>query len=478
MRKILLIICLFLCCINVYASESSFAGSEYLDDIYYMKDNGGIRQYRKAQVIRNNETGDIAYCIEPFGRILDNNSYSETEVYDPIFQISLEAWEKVKLYAYYGYGYKNHQGKEWISITQMSIWRTIEPNSRFLYIDNSGDGNILDRFNDEFDEINNLVNNHTTLPSFEKEYTYTVGETISLNDSNNVLNNYTIINSDFESNISNNTLTINTGSTQKEGYIELERGSEKFPNNVKYFYSSTSQNLMERGNITPVRMKLKISVKTGKIIVNKVDSETGEKIPQGEASLDGSIFELLNERKEVIKELEVKDNTLEFDSLVFGKYYIREKKPGVGYYLNQKEYEVVIDENNLEKEITIGNEVMKSNVRIIKMFGTKADYEKDEMKREKDIEFIIYDKDKNIIYKGITNEEGVIEVNLPFGNYVLEQINTTDGYNKNDNYSFSINEENSVSYDIVLYDFKIEVPNASKKVVSPLMNILMELIYV
>lgn len=461
MKKILLIIFLFLSCIDVFASERSFAGSEYLENTFYIKNNGSTKQYRRAQIIRDTVTNEIAYCIEPFRLMVDNSYYDENSSYDSIYGISEENWEKIKLYAYYGYGYTGHKNLKWVNITQMSIWRTLFPDYQFDWLNNLNDRNVIHPFDNELEELNTYVNNHYTLPSFEKEYVSTVGDIITLTDTNEVLKHYKVLSSDFEVSINEKTLTINTGSNDKEGIIVLQRAGEKFPESVKYFYSEESQNVMERGNITPINLELKVSVKTGKIIVNKVDSETKNNNSQGEASLDGAVFELLNDNKEVIKELTIKDNILEFDSIPFGKYYIREKQPGKGYYLNQKEYEVIIDENNLEKEITIDNQVIKSKITITKYFGTKDDYENSEMKKEKNIVFIVYDKEGNNVFTGATNEDGIIELMLPFGSYTLEQVNTTDGYEKVEKYDFTINEDNSVSYDIVLNDLKIEVPNAS-----------------
>ena len=478
MKKILLIIFLFLCFTKVYAQERSFAGSEKLEGISYMKNNWNEIQYRNAQVIRDTVTNEIAYCVEPFKLLVNNSSYNIDGSYNSNYGISQDKWEKIKLYSYYGYGYKNHTDKKWISITQMSIWRTLFPNYQFDWINNTTDKVIITPYNSELNELNNLVNNHNILPNIKKEYVISINDELVLNDSNNVLNNYKIISSDFDALISENKLIIKTHDEEKEGTIKLQRATEVFPETVKYFYSSASQNVMERGNITPVNTELKVKVEKGKIIVNKVDSETKDNNSQGESSLNGSVFELLNEDKEFIKELTIENNTLEFDNLPFGKYYVKEKEPGVGYYLNKNIYEFIIDENNLENTIVIDNQVIKSKVKIIKLFGTEDDYKNGNMEKEKGIKFKIYDKDGKEVYEGLTNDEGIIEVNLPYGSYSLEQINTTEGYKKNDIYYFSINEDNSISYDIVLNDLKIEVPNASISFFDYLISLIRELLYV
>ena len=479
MKKILLIIFLLSCFVNVYANERTFAGSEYLEGISYMKNNYDIQQYRNAQVIRDVVTGEIAYCIEPF-KLLKNNSsdYVEINNYDSKFGIPKDRLEKIKLYSYYGYGYKNHTDKKWISITQLSIWRTIFPEYQFDWIDNTTSRNIITPFNNELNELNNLVDNHFVYPNLNNNYILGINNKTVLYDSNNVLENYEIKESDFDAKIINNTLEISTGKDEKKGKIVLQRAIDKFNDSVKYFYSSLSQNVMERGNIEPVNFEINIEVKEGNIIVNKIDSETNDKISQGEGDLNGSIFELFNEKMEKINELIIEDNTLTFDNLSFGKYYIKEKKPGTGYYLNKDVYEVIIDENNLEQEINISNQVIKSKVKIIKFFGTKSEYENNTMKREKNAMFIIYDNNKNVVFSGVTDENGIIETKLPYGKYVLSQITSATGYSKVDNYEFTINEENSISYDIVLNDFKINVPNANINYFRYLITSILEKLYV
>ena len=477
MKRLLLIIFIFFSCTNVFAQSRSFVGSEKLEGISYMKNNWNEIQYRNAQVIRDTVTNEIAYCIEPFKLLVNNSNYNINGDYNSSYGMSEEIWKKIQLYSYYGYGYKDHTDKKWINITQMSIWRTIFPNYQFDWINNTTDRIIIYPYNNELKELNDLVNNHYILPNLKDEYILGINDTFNLNDSNNVLNNYSVISSDFDISIVNNNLVIKTDDEEKEGTILLERAKEKFPETVKLFYSSESQNVMERGNITPIKKELKVKVRKGKIIVNKEDSET-KSIPQGEASLNGAVFELFDEDKNYIQELTVIDNTLEFDNLSYGKYFVKEKSSGKGYYLNQNYYEIVIDENHLINEITIDNKVIKSKVKIIKFFGTEDDYEKGIMNKEEGISFKIYTKDNIEVFEGITNNNGEIEVYLPYGSYYLEQINTTEGYKKNEIYYFTINEDNSISYDIVLNDLKINVPNASISFFDYIINYFRKLIYV
>lgn len=456
MKKILLIIFLFLCFINVNALERKFAGSEFLTGISYMKSDGKIVQYRNAQVIRDLTTNEVAYCVEPFTLLVNNSDYVSSTS-NNTFGISSNKWEKIKLYAYYGYGYQNHLDKKWISITQLSIWRTLFPSYTFEWIDNVNSRNIIKPYNKELEELNNLVNRHNVMPKFEDKYYIKINDYITLDDLNGVLDSYIIKHSDFQYEKTGNKLKIDAGKEIKDGKIIFEKVSNNYSNFATYFYSSTSQNVMERGNVSPVTFEVNIATYDGNITVNKVDND---KLDNSNASLDGAIFDIYDSNMNYISSTTIKDGKGVFDNLSFGKYYIKESKAGIGYYLNQEVYEVVIDKDNIEKEITIGNSIIKSKVKVIKYYGTRDDFKNNQMKKEEGITFKIYDLDNKLVASGITDNNGELEFSLTYGKYILKQINTTSGYQINDDYLIDINENSSHSIDITLYDFKIKVPNA------------------
>lgn len=459
MKKILLIIFLFFCCINVSAQDKTFVGSEYLTGISYMKYDGKTHYYRNAQVIREASTNEIAYCVEPFTLLVNNSSYISSDSFNKNFNIEKDKWELAKLIAYYGYGYKNHTDKKWISITQMTIWRSLYPNYQFDWIDNTTSKKIIYPYNNEIKELKELVDNHYKRPSFNDNYEFSINESIELIDENNVLNNYKIVASDFDIEINNEKLIINTGGIEKEGTITFEKKEEIYPNSVLYFYSSSSQNVIKRGNIELVNYKINIKVDTGKITINKIDNDNNSDISQGDASLDGAVFELYDENMNLLDEGIIVNNMIQFDKLSFGKYFIKEKKAGTGYYLNNKTYEVVIDNENLDVSLEIENDVIKSKIKIVKLYGTKEDYKKNKMKEEKGVSFDVYNNEE-IVYSGVTDSNGTIELELPYGNYVIRQKSSTDGYQFTEDYYFSVNEESNHSIDIVLYDYKIDVYNA------------------
>ena len=200
MKKVLIVLFLLLSFVSnscVYGLEGSFTSEEFLDGIAYTKYNGKIRYFKNAKSIRNVDTGQVAYCIEPFSDLVNYSDYDGTTSYDSRFGISQEKWEKIKLYAYYGYGYYGHTEDKWISITQMSIWRYLYPEYEFNWLDNVKSRNVIYPYESELNELNKLVNDHYKYPSFDKEYTIGINEGLTIVDNNDVLKYYTLKKSDF-----------------------------------------------------------------------------------------------------------------------------------------------------------------------------------------------------------------------------------------------------------------------------------------
>ena len=62
------------------------------------------------------------------------------------------------------------------------------------------------------------------------------------------------------------------------------------------------------------------------------------------------------------------------------------------------------------------------------------------MTPEVNVEFGIYDYNNNLIKTLKTDSDGKIYFTLPFGDYILRQLSTPSGFEKIDDYKFSITE--------------------------------------
>lgn len=462
-KKTLIIVILILFFIgvkSVFAENVIFSSAEDLDGVAYLKHDGFYYHFRNAKAIRNITTNNIAYCIEPFATLVDGSSYTGYIEYNNIFNLSKEQWDRLKLLSYYGYGYKNHTDQKWITITQILIWRTVDPNHSFNWIDNVYDRNIIYPYQDEIREIENLVLYHNNIPNISTTITMSINETLELVDDTYILNNFKIKDSNVDAEIVNNKLIIRASDSGNKR-ITLISDDDLLDTNVAFFYKSGTQSVIERGRLDPVEFNIDIEVQSGSIKIIKVDSETKDKNPRGEASLIGAEYLVSDESDNIVGKIVIGDNNEGvLENLAFGKYKIKELTAGTGYYLDEEEYFVDITKDNLNIKIILENSVIESKLKIVKYYGNKEEYNSSTMRFESGIKFEFYDKFNHLIYTAITDDTGSVEVSLPYGEYVVKQITTTSNYEKVDDFNVGVNEDSNISIELVLYDLEIDVPNA------------------
>lgn len=73
------------------------------------------------------------------------------------------------------------------------IWRTIEPQNKFVFTDTLNGTDNPNKFASEIAEMDSLVNSHYTRPNFNtNNLTIPLGQSKTLTDSNNVLKYFSI----------------------------------------------------------------------------------------------------------------------------------------------------------------------------------------------------------------------------------------------------------------------------------------------
>ena len=405
--------------------------------------NSHITYFQKARFFRKTNTNEFAYCIEPFSIFNENSKYESTTT---PYNLSESQIDKISKIAHFGYGYKNHTDPKWYAITQFMIWK--ESANGDYYFTDSLNGNRIDKFNDEMNEINNLINNYNKIPHFNEEYTIISGNNLILED------NFENIKITGDNQIlENNKLIINP---TKEGIYTYNLVKEDNTNNKPYIFyqSSNSQNLIETGNIPNLSTSFKVNVLKTEIELTKIDKDTKSIIPKGEASLDGAIYSLYDENNNLIKDLIIENNQSIINNIPLGKYYIKEKQAGIGYLLDTNTYEIDITKEKTKHQLIVENKVIEKTITIEKKYGDNNTFESEE-----NISFEIYNNNYERISTITTNNLGIAQITLPYGTYTIKQVNTTDGYKKVDDINITIdNREEEL---IELKDLKIEVPNTS-----------------
>ena len=434
--------------INVSAESATFYEAEYIDNIYmskYQYSNNTI-YYQKARFFRKSDTQEAAYCIEPFTFFNENSVYEST--LNP-YNLSQEQKTRIERIAHFGYGYKNHTDVKWYAITQMMIWETADPNSGTFFFTDYLNGNKIYPYQDEMNEINYLVNTYDIIPSINNQ-TYNIVEGQDFYKSSEEIMKFYSSN-DNRVNLSYGDIKISNLS-EGEYDFTLYRNDNNYNNPVIFYQSYNSQNLLKTGNLENKEASFKVIVKKTEINVTKLDKDTQDTSPQGEAILDGATINVLDLKKNIIRTIEIKDNIGKTTNLPYGTYYLQEIEAGEGYNINNDLYEVNITTDNPKPQINIYNKVIEKKITISKKYG-----EDDNLNPEKNIDFEIYDINNKLIKTVSTNDEGIVSFNLPYGKYKIVQKNSTNGYKKVDPFTITVDKDDEET--IELKDYKIPVPN-------------------
>ena len=219
-----------------------------------------------------------------------------------------------------------------------------------------------------------------------------------------------------------------------EGYYGdyKEEGEEKntYDINIEEIVAQKNYKGQEIDNEGTIKIgnegeKLENRRTTNKIEITKVDSQNKTTTPQGDASIEGTEYELYAKEKiyhadgktsnyeeeegllykegDLVAEGRInKEGKLTFEGLESGKYYIKEKKAGEGYLIDETEYEIDLSyegEETKEKvvEKTLEEEVKKQAIEIIKL-SQKEETEYEELENAG---FSIYKiKDLKIVETG------------------------------------------------------------------------------
>lgn len=434
--------------LNVNASTTNFYEGEYINGIYMNKRAAGSNTiyYQKARFFRQSGTNTAAYCIEPF------NFFNESSVYQSTLtpqNLSSYQKERILKIAHFGYGYPGRTDAKWYAITQMMIWKTAEPNADFYFTDNLN-GNRINAYTTEINQINNSITNYDTAPSIaNKEYDLVEGESLDIIDSNNIINSYSTTNSLFH--IDGNKLKTDS---LKEGTYETDiiRKSNIHNTPVIFYQSSNSQDLVTMGDITNKSYHIRVNVIKTKIGITKIDSQTETTIPSGEGKLEGAKYQVYDSNKNEVATIEIDEDAKgTIENLTFGKYYLKEIEAGIGYTLDDTIYEFELSKENNNIELTLENKVIEAKIEINKQYGDNI------LNNEANISFAIFNQNNELIKTIITDEFGHAELTLPYGKYIVKQINSTKGYHKVEDFEINIATDETQTFNLT--DLKIKVPN-------------------
>lgn len=408
--------------------------------------------------------GKTAYCIEP-GVTADKGSYYNSTYDINDTNMSGADVKKLSLIGYYGYGYEGHNDKRYYMAAQELIWRLMGVDDVW-WTDQKEGGNVIniDLYKNE---ILSLVNNYETAPLFEFKDEYIIGDEIVLEDANNVLSGYEVTSG--VASIDGNKIKVQV--TDKVNTFTLKRKSDgKYP---IFYYKNGYQTIGSFEAAYDYSKDYVVNGEYGKIIVNKKDFDNKNNVSLSPyASLKGASYTLYDKKGNVLSVKETDEyGIVIFDDLKKGTYIIKETNPSLGYNIDISRYETYVATSRMEATVSSYEKIIKNKIIVTKVLNNS-----DTITPEEGIEFGLYYEDGTFIDTYVTNKDGIIELTIPYGKYVLKQITKKDGITvASDKFIEVIKEGENQSITITNYVVPSieELPNTGKHFnIAPLIIII------
>ncbi|MFV0394964.1 MAG: collagen binding domain-containing protein [Coprobacillaceae bacterium] len=311
-------------------------------------------------------------------------------------------------------------------------------------------------------QVMNKVNSYTTKVSFHNtEHELTIGETISFNDDNGVLNTMDIISTDgLEVSIYNNELVVKaTINASDSATIKLKKSiTNEGTNFVVRNGNSQSVSVLKTKEVENNWITFKVN-KYIDVNLKKVDADSGEYVPQGDATLIGAEYGLFNGNDELlVSRIFDEVGVVRFEKLwTHDTYYIKETKAPIGYVLSDEVIYVNptqllsdgVVELDLQWHVTTKENVIKQAFSLIKIStnGESGEVPKLEgaeftVKLESEIEKVGWDE-ASIYDVLVTDENGsAISKELPYGTYIVKETKTPPDVITTRDFTVIINQDN------------------------------------
>lgn len=470
-------------CVNASVNDTKLVVKD-IDGVFAVQKykTGGSRMYL-AQIYEMHKNGEvyIGYCIE-LGAKLNATTYSSTYDYSK-FNISSEDAEYLKLVAYYGYKYSNHNDYKYYLAAQELMWERLGDDEVYWTSEEDFNGKTID-VEYEKSKILDYVNKHNLKPSFTVS-TINYGEKIVLEDKNKVLGFYDI-------KVSNGGMSTHAGKiiieTNNFGDVTISM-KRRINNDNKemFYYAPGSQNIISVGVINDGEASYTLKNKGVKIKINKKDYETKENILK--EGFYFKLYDMTNNKyvclDDVCEFRTNKDGVAILPNVPIGNYKIEEVDKGLdGYLYNSSAVEFRVDNESVIDDIDYGKVVSvdfynkkPTGKIIINKSGEKFIYQDNNLSYEDipliGVKFNVITK-QDIFYNGklikkgqvvaqiTTDENGVAIIdNLGLGEYEIQEVSTLDNYILDDS-KYVINLEYKDQYTDVI-EGKLNIKNELKK---------------
>lgn len=379
--------------------------------------------------------GRVAYCIE-LGVDITSEIYHSRDSFNLASLTNAEVYY-IRLVSYYGYQYSGHDDYRYYMAAQELIWEYLDDVEVEWTDEASFDGRRID-IESYKNEINTLVRNDVNKATFLwiNGQAVRLGQEFLLEDRVGVLSDYDIISSEHaDAMIEGNYLKIKVHDDYVGmGSVTIRRRQYYDYNGSLYYYAS-SQKLISTGNYTIEEQTLTFSIQGYSLNGLVIDKTTGKNTPTGEASLEGAAYELYDSNDNLLGTYESDSaGRIAVENLNYGEYYFKQIEASLGYLLNEEviSFEFSSDGTVIELE----QEVISNDVKIKKVYSSKeGDYYPEE-----GAVFLVKDSIGNDYGTIETNQDGIGNICLPYGKYLVQQISSKFGYDRVENFEIIVSE--------------------------------------
>lgn len=341
-------IAVFFTSINTTSISASSKVMLKLEETEYAYNSiSGITGENKSQsIFKMNLNNRYAFCVE-------SGIWTNTGVEYTPQEFDSPTKDYLSKIAYYGYTKTNRTNYDY-AVTQLMIWEHLGDKLISTNVPN---------YQKRKAEIINMIKNHNVVPSWDNETVVIDADTtLTLNDSNNVVNKFSIVNNTTNANINikNNTITINASSDSKDGEIIFNKFSNNEIGASIVYKRPNTQSLVEFRLEENINAKLKIDVvHYGNLAVKKIDENTGEPLPNAKINFEyDDVKESVSTDDEGIARLNhIKEGT---------KVKITEVQAPHGYYNPEVDKEIII-EGNKDLSITLTNKLQMGQFNLTKL---------------------------------------------------------------------------------------------------------------
>lgn len=364
--------------------------------------------------------GDIGFCIEPTVLGL-GGTYSKHD------DIPANIQTKLSRIVYYGWDTTNKTDQDY-AVTQYMIWEALGANVTYWY------GDFGNKYASLKAVVQKKIDNHTKTPKLPSgTQTVKVGETLTLTDSNNVLNDFKITN-DGGSNatISNNKLIIKPDNdTPTTVTIKMQKVLDKYLG-ASIAYRSSADDGQDVGVFRvkdPIPVNVKINVeKFGTLKLTKQD-EDGTMVPdtQFKISYNADMSNPIGTYKTGT------DGTVSVDNLLPQTVYVQEVAVPSHLVLDMTVRTITVQANKTVT-YTATNNWIKGKIQLKKTDAENGN-------QVAGATYAIYNDKGQELQRLVTTATGYVESGyLRFGNYTVKEVIAPEGFVLNEQiYNVTVN---------------------------------------